>query len=186
MLVYNLIKERLFFHGFSHWEMDWTIKLGIVAFRRGHINVFLKAYDKNIEVTEILKDTIKVRKELEKNFEVNIWNSYMLICPEKSSESHIDLVMKVEKDTIALRKYLIWEESDINRIPFLDSTDSESVKPKRILNEEYKDLEEINELVNFVQELTLQEGGKIAPKRLRDILETKLLKEVSHNENRKD
>lgn len=186
MLVYNLIKERLISHDFSHHESDWSIKLGIVAFRKGHINVFLKGYDKYLEVADVIRDTIEVRKQLENNFEVNIWNSYMLICFEKSDKPYIDLVMKIEKDTTAIRKYLICEESDLDRVPFLDNTDSESVKPKKILTEESKNLGDIKELVNLIQELTFQEGGKIAPKKLRSILETKYLKEIIGYENQED
>lgn len=186
MLVYNLIKERLFIHGFSYLESDWTKKLGIVAFRKAHINVFLKAYDKDIQMSDIIRDTIGVRKHLEKSFEVNIWNSYMLFCPGKSDESYIDLAMKVEKDTTALRKYLIIEESDINRIPFLDNTNSESVKPKKILDEEVKKMGEVQELVNYVKELTLKEGGKISAKKLKSKLENNFFGGISSYENKEN
>lgn len=178
MLVYNLVKDRLFSCGFSYLELDWTINMGVVAFKKGHINVFLKPYDENIKATDILNDAIEVRKHLEKNPEINIWNSYILICPKASGKVYTELVMKVEKDTTALRKYLIYEEKDVNRIPFLDNTDSESVKPKRISDEGYQGIEEIRVLVNLVQELTLQEGGKISPKKLKNMLEENFLEGV--------
>ena len=94
--------------------------------------------------------------------------------------------MKVEKDTTALRKYLIIEESDINRIPFLDNTNSESVKPKKILDEEVKKMGEVQELVNYVKELTLKEGGKISAKKLKSKLENNFFGGISSYENKEN
>lgn len=177
MLVYNLVKERLFSCDYSCQEFDWTEKLGIVAFKSGHINVFLKSYDMDVGAEDVISDTMEVRKQLVNSDGINIWNSYMLICTEGSSESYIDLVLKVERDTTALRKYVIWQESDINRIPFLDNTISENVKPKKILENEYQGTGEVKEIVDLVQELTLQSGGKISRNRLKEMLEKKVLRE---------
>lgn len=186
MLTYNLVKERLFFYDYSYQEFEWTAALGIVAFSKGHINVFLKSYGSDIEAKDIINDTMQVRQQLAESHGINIWNSYMLICPGGLSESYVDLILKVEKDTTALRKYVICNESDINRIPFLDNTISENVKPKKILENEYQGTEEVKELVNLVQDLTLQLGGKISPKKLRDTLGKKILKGGRHHENSED
>jgi len=112
---------------------------------------------------------------------VNIWNSYMLICIEGSVESYFDLVMGIERDTTALRKYIIWQESDLNRIPFLDNTISEDVKPNRILEKEFEGNNDVKDLINSVQELTLQSGGKVPRNRLRETLK-KTIKETKNED----
>lgn len=184
MLVYNLVKERLYLNAYSFQEYSWSAKLGVVAFRKNHINVFLKVYNMDVEAKNIIDDTLKIRRQLVNNQEVNIWNSYMLIFLQEESDSYIDLVLNVEKDTTALRKYVICKESDINRIPFLDDTISEVVKPKSILESEYQGAKEIKELINLVQTLTLETGGKIPRNKLKEMLGNKVLRSDNHEDKK--
>ncbi|WP_211656158.1 ABC-three component system middle component 1 [Planococcus alpniumensis] len=183
MLAYNLVKDRLYSCKYLHKEFEWTAALGVVAFSKEHINVFVKPYNSDVEAKDIITDTMRVREKLAESQGINIWNSYMLICPEESIEKNVDLILTVEKDTTALRKYVIYSETDINRIPFLDDTISENVKPKKILEDEYQGSENVKELVILVQELTLQFGGKVSYKKLRETLGKKILKEARYHED---
>ncbi|SCN02046.1 Protein of unknown function [Bacillus wiedmannii] len=180
-----MVKERLMQHKFIHLELDWNAELGVVTFQKEHILVFLKLYDNpNVQSQDIIQDIVKVRRRLDKNSEFNIWNSYMLVCLNTSFDSYIELVMKVEKDTTAIRKYLINEEKDLNRIPFLDNTRSKIVEPKNWFNEKtFSELGDIQEIIDYIRKLTFEDGGKLTPKEAKKLLEQKYKKGLVTDED---
>ncbi|MCU4804542.1 hypothetical protein OCF14_08870 [Bacillus cereus] len=187
MIVYNLVKERLMQHKFMQLELDWNAELGVVTFRKEHILVFLKLYDNPaVKSQDIIEDIVKVRRKLEKRPEFNIWNSYMLVCLNTSFDSYIELVMKVEKDTTAIRKYLVNEEKDLDRIPFLDNTRSKIVEPKKWFDKEtFSELGDIQEIVDYIRKFTFEDGEKLTPKKAKNLLEEKYKKELVIDEDQK-
>lgn len=188
MEVYNLAKERLMQREFNSLDFSWCGEIGIIAFQKNNIFVFIKLYDDiQINPDQIIRDVIKIRRNLERSTGVNIWNSYMLACLNSSSDSYLELVMKVEKDTTAIRKYIIQQEKDLDRIPFLDNTRSEVVEPGLILNENsFNDLGNIQEIVDYIRKYTFEEGGKLTSNKVKKIIEKSYSKELIGNENQKD
>ncbi|MGF9945749.1 ABC-three component system middle component 1 [Priestia megaterium] len=188
MTVYNLTKERLMQHQFYPLDFLWCKELGVVAFQKENTFVFVKLYDEiQVNMDQIIKDVVKVRRNLERSQEVNIWNSYMLACLNALSTSYLELVMKVEKDTTAIRKYIIQQEKDLDRIPFLDNTRSEKVEPGLILDENsFSELGNIQEIVDFIRKYTFEEGGKLTSSKVKKSLEKSYSKELMKNENKKD
>ncbi|WP_336637727.1 ABC-three component system middle component 1 [Lysinibacillus fusiformis] len=188
MTVYNLTKQRLMQYEFNPLEFSWCTELGVVAFQKENTFAFVKLYDDiEINANQIIKDVIKIRRNLERSSGVNIWNSYMIACLNSFSTSYLELVMKVEKDTTAIRKYIIQQEQDLDRIPFLDNTRSEMVEPGLILHEKaFLELGNIQEIVDFIRKHTFEEGGKLTSSKVKKVLEKSNSKEFMENENQKN
>ncbi|MBZ6489535.1 ABC-three component system middle component 1 [Priestia aryabhattai] len=188
MKIYNLTKERLMKFDFKPVEFNWCADIGVVAFQRDNISVFVKLYE-DIKLSNeiIVKDVIKIRRNLEKSLEVNIWNCYMLACLSPLSISYMELIMKVEKDTTAIRKYIIQQEKDLDRVPFLDNTGSENARPELPFHKDsFTELGNIQEIVDFVHEYTFEKGEKLTSHKVNKVLKEIHLKELIEHEDQKD
>lgn len=179
MIINNLVNEKVKEQGFEYLGLNWDKELGVLTYKKNQIILILKAYyDSEVTNKEIINDIIKIRNNLEKKTQFNIWNSYVLVCLNTSYESYIDLVMKVEKDTTALRKYVIYNENDLKRIPFLDDTCSENLKIRNIFEDiEFDNLESIQEIVDYTKQISLVEGRKLTSNLSKEYL-SKILDEV--------
>jgi hypothetical protein len=79
------------------------------------ISLIFKEYQEFSQAS-ILEDVMQVRKLLREN-EINIWNSYYIIlAPKLSDEKRI---YSIERNPKGLRKYVITNERDLFRIPFI-------------------------------------------------------------------
>ena len=92
-----------------------------------NISIIIKQY-KEFNQMSILDDVIKVRGILREN-NINIWNSYYLISFVNSevlsgSESK---VYSIERNSRGLRKYVIINEEDLYRMPFIKPYQAERV-----------------------------------------------------------
>lgn len=93
----------------------------------------------------ILEDVMKVRKLLREN-EINIWNSYYVILAPKLIEEK--RIYSIERNPKGLRKYVITNEKDLFRIPFIRLEKSEEF----VLNFDSSDNEILNSDDQIVNE----------------------------------
>lgn len=116
--VLNLIHNRLENKSFSLVSTDNSIisELGLSLYQHSIYKVIVFKTE-HIDLERVKTVAFRVR-----NFflsqDYNVWNTYLLICSNEELEK--GMVYEIERDTAALRKYVIRNESDLNRIPFLD------------------------------------------------------------------
>lgn len=91
------------------------------------ISLIIKEYETK-DNTTILNDVMKVRKILREN-NVNIWNSYFLILLNQGDSENIDVKnYGIERNSQGLRKYVINDNNDVYRMPFIKKDDGNSTK----------------------------------------------------------
>lgn len=118
MDIYNFINNRLIEKGFQSIESQEIEGLGAISYRSTINHVVLKKIHTHSEVEDIRSFSTNVRNIM-LNDNVNINNTYLLFCINEKID--YETFFKIERDTIALRKYVIRNEKDLNRIPFLDN-----------------------------------------------------------------
>lgn len=133
MDIFNVINNRLIKKGFQSMDSLEIEKLGAVIYRSPINHVVLKKIHTYDEIGEIMSFSSKIRS-IQLDAKVNISNTYLLFCIMK--ELDYETFFMIERDTKALRKYVIRNEMDLNRIPFLDdlmnvSKDGIDIKEKQ-------------------------------------------------------
>lgn len=118
MDIYNSINNRLIEKGFKSIESQEIEDLGAVTYRSTINHVVLKKIHTHAELQDIRSFSTKIRNIM-LNGNVNINNTYLLFCI--SGEINYETFYMIERDTRAFRKYVIRNEMDLNRIPFLDN-----------------------------------------------------------------
>lgn len=105
-----------------------------------NINLIAKEYT-NFSFDEIVQEVIDIRSILVKK-NMNIWNTYFLILLEDTYEENENeyQVYSIERNSQGLRKYVIKNENDLYRIPF--------VKNDKTSNKELDFDKTINEIIN--------------------------------------
>lgn len=94
--------------------------LNFLHYRNKQINVFIKNITKeNIGEKELNEMTYSLREELI-NERINIFNSYVIFCIECNMKEE-DLIL-IERNSKYIRKYVVRDEFDFQRIHFLDKT----------------------------------------------------------------
>ena len=118
MDIFNVINNRLIEKGFQSLDLLEIEKLGAVIYRSSINHVVLKKIHTYEEIDEIKTFSSKIRS-IQLDEKVNISNTYLLFCITKSID--YETFFMIERDTNALRKYVIRNEMDLNRIIFLDN-----------------------------------------------------------------
>lgn len=118
MDIYNFINNRLIEKGFESINSPEIEDLGAITYKSNINQVVLKKIHILSEVQDIRAFSIKIRNIMI-NENVNINNTYLLFCTNEKVD--YETFFKIERDTSALRKYVIRNEKDLNRIPFLDN-----------------------------------------------------------------
>jgi hypothetical protein len=130
MDIFNFTNNRLIEMGFEPCELIEIEELGAVSYRSHTHHVVMKKIHTNEELDNIKSFSTKVWNIM-LGERVNICNTYLLICTDKPIDYETFFV--IERDTTALRKYVIRNEKDLNRIPFLDDvTDDEANNEEEI------------------------------------------------------
>lgn len=83
------------------------------------------------------------------DYKLNINNTYLILCTNIKID--YETFFMIERDTKALRKYVIRNEKDLNRIPFLDNTEGskgESIQ----MNYEVEENDYLKEILNYIKE----------------------------------
>ncbi|XQY92381.1 ABC-three component system middle component 1 [Metabacillus sp. HB246100] len=112
------ILSNLSHKGFELHQLNDFNNTDYTLFRKDHINVILCHYIHKVDINRIEEEAKQLRNIMHKN-KINAWNTYMLI----SFEDKIDFQSHflIERSSKSMRRYVISNESDFNRIPFLDS-----------------------------------------------------------------
>lgn len=118
MDIYNTINNRLIEKGFKSFDSPEIEDLGAVTYRSFINHVVLKKIHTHAELQDIRSYSTNIRNIM-LNDNVNINNTYLLFCINE--KINYETFFMIERDTRALRKYVIRNEKDLNRIPFLDN-----------------------------------------------------------------
>jgi hypothetical protein len=109
-------------------------------------------YNEQIAQDDSLREKINdisksIREIIKNHVEYNLWNTYLLVLVDKNSFN--EKYYYVERDVRNLRKYVIQNENDISRIPFINilenKLDNEELKghsysPSEQIQDLYKSL----------------------------------------------
>jgi len=126
------------------------------------------------EINNIAKSIREVIKEYTK---YNLWNTYFLIVVNKNSYN--EKYYYIERDVRNLRKYVIQNEMDILRLPFLDILNSNK-EAKQVEESLYFTSEKIKELYLGIR----NKGGE--QKKLTNAEINKILEEMNFLEGDSD
>jgi hypothetical protein len=104
--------------GFSEIEDARFNQLGVVCYKNTHIHVVLQNWDDGMSI-ESVGTECRVIRSLLMEMGANVWNAYYLLC-SSSDDIDDDLAFYIERNSVSLRKYVLRQDVDLNRIPFLD------------------------------------------------------------------
>ncbi|WP_434401609.1 hypothetical protein M1Q06_03520 [Planococcus sp. 11815] len=147
MDIYNLILNRLEDKEFEIVENLDVEKIGATLLKSSVYHVVIKKLHYRVQMDILNSFLFDIKSVLMEN-QININNSYLLLCFDTKIDYETFFI--IERDTKALRKYVIVNENDLNRIPFLDNLNEDKVS----LNIDYIAEENIylTELSSFMNE----------------------------------
>lgn len=144
-----------------------------------HKGVIIKAYELfegTLNTKDVLED-VRFTKSILSNKNYNIWNIYYLILIEEDIDFD-NRNYSIERNYKNLRKYIIHSESDLKRIPFLESAfnDSESFSIGSDLYDLIINTEE-DESDLIIKEIINNDGEhfEISKKKIENIIKTNLV-----------
>ena len=112
----NILKE----HEFKLIEDERIKELDLIYYNNNKINVFLGNQNYlNVGYEEINNLTYHLRERLIER-DINVYNSYLLYCIENGGIKDEDIIL-LERSSKCLRKYVIRQYEDIERIFFLNN-----------------------------------------------------------------
>lgn len=145
---FNLVHNRLIQKNFKALENEEVEKLGFSLYGNETIRVFLKRLHMELELENINIYSNQIRILLLEQSE-NIFNSYLILCTDE--EINYEKFFMIERNNIALRKYVVRDENDLNRIPFLDNTvDKNGGNSENLRETEYN--EEVKVLFSLLKQ----------------------------------
>lgn len=125
MDIYNIAANRLIEKEFNSIECKEIQNIGAVLYQSNINNIILKKIHSVIELSSIKEYSQKIRN-IVSNSDFNLFNTYLLICIDME-ELDYETFFMIERDTSSLRKYVIRNEMDLNRIPFLDGIKGDQI-----------------------------------------------------------
>ncbi|MED2013036.1 ABC-three component system middle component 1 [Bacillus wiedmannii] len=145
---FNSVHNRLIQKNFKTLENEDVEREGFSLYVNETISVFLKQIHTEIELENIKQYSNQIRLILLEQSK-NIYNSYLIICVDK--EMDYEKFYMIERNNIVLRKYVVRDESDLNRIPFLDNTiDGDGDNSGALLETEYT--EEVKRILLLLEQ----------------------------------
>jgi len=160
------ILSQLFYKGFNLVQLNDFEGTEYALFRKDHIHIIICHYVNQLDINSIEEEAQNLRILMHKN-KINAWNTYLLISFDEEIE-FTDLFV-IERSSKSMRRYVIRNEKDFNRIPFLDNIDVIS-NPFEITSQTtVGNDKQIKRIINFFQENS-GENGKIKSKTIQDKL----------------
>lgn len=138
MKSFNIVHNRLTEKAFKTLENEDMEKLGFSLYENEKIRVLLKQVHTDLEIENIQLYSNQIRNILLEHSK-NIYNTYLIICIDEEIE--YEKFFMIERNNIALRKYVIRDEKDLIRIPFLDNITDETENNPKNLNDIEFDIE---------------------------------------------
>jgi hypothetical protein len=170
--IYEVTFNRLQEKGFLQEKESVVSHLGVALFRKGNINIIIQNLDKGMKIDDIKQESIRIREKLHQ-IQINVWNTYYILCADEEIVEGEDLFF-IERDSSGLRKYVVKEEEDLNRILFLDNQPVNKINnPIQIKDK----IPENDETVKIIFKFIEDNGGteKIIPDKDIDNLIDKIL-----------
>lgn len=179
--VLNLIHNRLEEKNFSFAVNEGSVisDIGLSLYQNDIYKVLVYKVEK-IDLNEIKNVAFKIRNFFISN-NLNVWNAYLLICSNKVLEK--EMVYLLERDTLALRKYVVQTEKDLSRIPFLDNI----INTESHIFIEEKNIHLKNTYVNVVYDYLKNTEGRdrlLLNEEVRDVV-SNILSLVDQDEDKK-
>ncbi|MFP3511476.1 hypothetical protein SB775_17850 [Peribacillus sp. SIMBA_075] len=112
------ILSQLFKKGFELIQLNDFEGTEFALFRKDHIYIIVCHYVNDLDINSIEEEAKNLRNLMHKR-KINAWNTYLLISFERDIEFQ-DLIV-IERSSKSMRRYVITNEHDFNRIPFLDN-----------------------------------------------------------------
>ncbi|PYE89493.1 ABC-three component system middle component 1 [Bacillus sp. 196mf] len=151
MNAYEITFKRLMEKGFIKERESVLSHLGVTILKKEHLNVIIQNLDIGMELKDIKEEVIRMREKLHQ-VQINVWNTYYILCADEQIVDNENLFF-IERDSTGLRKYVVKEEEDINRIPFLDNQPVNRIdNPIKIKDSMSKNDKTIDFLFNFIEE----------------------------------
>lgn len=127
-MILNELYCRLELKGFKEVKIKEIKEMGFNYFRdkKNKIGVLVKNVILKEEIATAL-DKSSVLRGILLNINANIWNIYLLICFQKQQLIDVEEAYLIEREEKGFRKYVVLNLNDIDRIPFLDNSPSESM-----------------------------------------------------------
>lgn len=132
---FNLVHNKLTNLNFLIEKNKNLDEIEIIVYRKNDISVFLKQLNSENHLKEINKIS-RVIKNLTEIKNLNISNSYLILTTENKI-NYEDFYL-IERNNIILRKYVIRNLSDLERIPFMEN--EEIIKENKKVNKKNEDL----------------------------------------------
>lgn len=164
MDIFNFTHNRLIEMEFRPFHIDGIESVGGVVYKSPVNYVVLK----KAHTFEELKNnnayySTEIRTLMLDN-KLNINNTYLIICTDINVDYETFFI--IERDTKALRKYVIRNENDLNRIPFLDNSVKNTDNNIELVYESEENIY-LQELLNYIREKTHQQN-KLSTKQIED------------------
>lgn len=112
------ILSQLFNKGFELIQLKDFDSTEFTLFRKKQINIIVCHYLNELDIKQIEEDAKNLRSIMHIN-KINVWNTYLLISFDRDID-YQDL-FQIERSSKSMRRYVITNEFDFNRIPFLDN-----------------------------------------------------------------
>ncbi|WP_144499216.1 ABC-three component system middle component 1 [Bacillus sp. FDAARGOS_235] len=180
MSIFNQLNNTLESYGFKRNLVKSIDSLGVILYEHEHINVLVKHYNIAPEPKHIGDEAIELRERLLMQ-DMNAWNAYYLICID--NEVEFDDVYIIERNTRGLRKYVIREIFDLDRIPFLNTHSQLREKSDKNKNGDEK---EIPPIVEEIERQIKQNNGieeRLDNKTIEEIA-SQIINRVKNDENK--
>lgn len=160
--AYELTYRRLEEKGFKQYKESVLEHLGVAVFHKEHLSIIIQNLELGMGIKDIKQESIRIRERLHQ-IKMNVWNTYYILCAGNENVYREDLFF-IERDSTGLRKYVVIEEADLNRIPFLDNLPVNVINnPIRIEGNLTENDTTIKNLYEFIQ---LNNGSdKIIPEK---------------------
>lgn len=157
--VINLQKSKIISQllrkGFDLIQLSEFENTEYVLFRKGHTFAIICHYVNQPSLDSIEEEAQNLRNIMHKN-RINAWNTYLLISFEREIDFN-DLFV-IERSSSSMRRYVITNEIDFNRIPFLDNIEVITNPFKITSQTTVGNDEQIKKIIGFFQK---HNGGNV-------------------------
>jgi len=122
MESYNFTLNKLINLNFHEYSSEFAVN-GAKIFYNERQFVVLQQWEINTCLESIVFENIELKEKFSRN-RINIWNTYYLICTTDSIPIDNDDIVSIEREARGFRKYVVRFLEDLQRIPFLDESES--------------------------------------------------------------
>ena len=143
MDIFNHTHNTLIDNNYTRKEVEQIKLLGCDLYEKNDMSVIIYRSRNIDDIDELNVLSLRIRNFLQEN-DYNFFNSYLLILPNENL--NYELFYLIERNNIGVRKYVIKQKEDLERVTFLKfKEDKDTSNPS----------EEENESINEIVTITL-------------------------------